>query len=76
LHFAARNRAGMLDEPISERALAVVDVSNDTEIANVFFIDGHTTRDPKTNCFAAVPPSRIIGFERNSGPLITYFRAL
>src|SRR4051812_3072930 len=48
-HVAAAHGAGQLQQPIGERALAVIDVGDDREVTYVFRI-GHGGRIRETEC--------------------------
>jgi hypothetical protein len=47
-HVALRHRPGLLDKPVGERRLAMVDVSDDREVADILDrVDGHGARDSR-----------------------------
>ena len=47
-HVARRHRSGLLDQPVGERRLAVVDMGDDREIADIVDgVGGHGARDSR-----------------------------
>ena len=47
-HVALGDRPGLLDEPVGERRLAVVDMGDDREVADVLYsVGGHGARDSR-----------------------------
>ena len=56
LHFTARDGAGVLDKPVGQRALAVVDVSDDAEVTDMLTVNWHAKAIDVANLAAERAP--------------------